>query len=135
MAPEADGNGQTRVGGLTPESARALDEQIPEILRQLRQLRREVRTRRVVVVDDRDRAVAFIEAGPGGGALTITNSEGHHVAWLAALPDQSGRLLIGDSGGTPRASVNVADGNGQVCTLAADGDSERFGPTVQAAPP
>jgi len=73
----------------------------------------EIRTKKLVVVDDQGKDVAHLSSSKNGGIVRIQNHAGYTV-FIAGAAETGGRLMVADDEGNEWVKVNVEKAGGQV---------------------
>ncbi len=73
----------------------------------------EIRTKKLVVVDDQGKDVAHLSSSKNGGIVRIQNHAGYTV-FIAGAAETGGRLMVADDQGNEWVKVNVEEVGGQV---------------------
>jgi len=73
----------------------------------------EIRTKKLVVVDDQGKDVAHLSSSKNGGIVRIQNHAGYTV-FIAGAAETGGRLMVADDEGNEWVKVNVEKVGGQV---------------------
>jgi hypothetical protein len=73
----------------------------------------EIRTKKLVVVDDQGKDVAHLSSSKNGGIVRIQNHAGYTV-FIAGAAETGGRLMVADDEGNEWVKVNVERVGGQV---------------------
>ena len=73
----------------------------------------EIRTKKLVVVDDQGKDVAHLSSSKNGGIVRIQNHAGYTV-FIAGAAESGGRLMVADDKGNEWVKVNVEEVGGQV---------------------
>jgi hypothetical protein len=73
----------------------------------------EIRTKKLVVVDDQGKDVAHLSSTKNGGIVRVQNHRGA-VVFIAGASEGGGRLMMADDMGNEWVKVNVEEVGGQV---------------------
>ena len=73
----------------------------------------EIRTKKLVVVDDHGKEMAHMSSSKNGGIVRIQNHAGYTVV-IAGAAETGGRLMVADDQGNEWVKVNVEEVGGQV---------------------
>jgi hypothetical protein len=73
----------------------------------------EIRTRKLVVVDEQGKEMAHMSSSKNGGIVRILNHAGYTVFNVGAT-ESGGRLILADDNGNAWVKVNVEEVGGQV---------------------
>jgi hypothetical protein len=73
----------------------------------------EIRTKKLVVVDDQGKDVAHLSSSKNGGIVRVQNRAGYTV-FIAGAAETGGRLMVADDEGNEWVKVNVEKAGGQV---------------------
>jgi len=73
----------------------------------------EIRTKKLVVVDDQGKDVAHLSSTKNGGIVRVQNHRGATV-FIAGAAEGGGRLMMADDMGNEWVKVNVEEVGGQV---------------------
>ena len=73
----------------------------------------EIRTKKLVVVDDQGKDVAHLSSSKYGGVVRVQNHAGYTVV-IAGASESGGRLMVADDRGNEWVKVNVEEVGGQV---------------------
>ena len=73
----------------------------------------EIRTKKLVVVDDQGKDVAHLSSTQNGGIVRVQNHRGATV-FIAGAAEGGGRLMMADDMGNEWVKVNVEEVGGQV---------------------
>jgi len=73
----------------------------------------EIRTKKLVVVDDQGKDVAHLSSSKNGGIVRIQNHAGYTV-FIAGAGETGGRVMVADDKGNEWVKVDVQEVGGQV---------------------
>jgi len=73
----------------------------------------EIRTHRLLIVNDANKEVGHLVSGPNGGLLSLVNNEGFPV-FRAGAGEKGGKLTVSNAKGEMCAQVSSEDAGGEV---------------------
>jgi hypothetical protein len=83
----------------------------------------ELRTKKLVIVDEQGKQVVLLASGKFGGVLRLMDAPGQTLV-IAGASETGGRLMVADNMGSELVKINADEGGGQMVLLNKKGQKQ-----------